>query len=555
MPEIIHPSLPLFAAALLAMGINTMGQRIVLLVGAALSAVLVFLVPSGASTTIHVTGIALTPIALDALSGVFVTAFALYAVLASLFAWSDDSRMTRVFAGVLAGGGIGVALAGDLISMFVFWEMLAVSSLFLVWAGSDKQSGPAGFRYVIFHIVGGLCLLTGIIMHLQSGGENTLGAMKMDSAAAWLMLIGVLVNAAVPPLHAWLPDAYPRASIFGTVFLAAFTTKSAVYVLARLFPETEVLIWLGAVMSLYGVVFAVLENNIRRLLGYHIISQVGYMVCGVGIGTHLAINGSSAHAFSHIFYKGLLMMSAGAVVWATGRGKLSELGGLARPLRWVMVLFTIGALSIAGLPLLNGFISKSMVISAAAEAHHAPAEIMLIVASMGTFLSIGLKMLYLAFFGDRSEPTPVVRAVPRSMMLAMWLTALICLVTGVYPAPLYHALPHPVHYHPYTLDHVLTALQLLVGTALGFWLLRRVFTRKATITLDIDRLYRRPIGMTVANGSALLERTYGAIEQVLQAIAGAIGRIPKRLASADPLPLGLRVALIVIALVCLWFAS
>jgi multicomponent Na+:H+ antiporter subunit D len=433
--------------------------------------------------------------------------------------------------------------------------MLAISSLFLVWVGRDPESGAAGLRYAFFHLAGGLCLLTGIIVHLHGGGESTLRSLSMAEPGAWLILLGVLVNAAVPPLHAWLPDAYPRASIFGTVFLAAFTTKSAVYVLARLFPGTDVLVWLGAIMALYGVVFAMLENNIRRLLGYHIVSQVGYMVCGVGIGTHLGVNGSAAHAFSHIFYKGLLMMSAGAVVWTTGRGKLTELGGLAGPLRWVLVMCMIGAFSISGVPLLNGFISKSMVISAAAEAHRAPIELMLVVASMGTFLSIGLKLQWFTFFGNAPRCTPVHRPVPRSMMLAMALTAAICITTGVYPAPLYAALPHPVHYHPYTPDHVIGSLQLLVGTALGFWLLRHALGGKPTITLDVDRLYRRPLHLAVTTGAALLDRSFTAAERTIQAIVRAVQRLAQRMTPARHLPMGYRVAMIVGALVCLWFVS
>ncbi len=555
MPELVHPSLPLFVVALAALLLKPLGQRIALLLGAAVSAGLVLTLPDGASVSVEVADLVLIPLQVDALSTVFATAFAVYAVVAAIYAWSDDSTMTRVFAAVLAAGGIGVALAGDMITLFVFWEMLAISSLFLVWSGSDKQSGPAGIRYVIFHLAGGLCLLTGIIMHLQAGGENALSAMSMESTAAWLMLIGVLVNAAVPPLHAWLPDAYPRATIFGTVFLAAFTTKSAVYVLARLFPGTDVLVWLGAAMALYGVVFAVLENDIRRLLGYHIISQVGYMVCGVGIGSEMAVNGAAAHAFSHIFYKGLLMMSAGAVVWATGHGKLTELGGLAKPLRWVLLLCMVGAFSISGVPLFNGFISKSMVISAAAEAHLAPIELMLVVASMGTFLHTGLKLPWFTFFGNAPTPTPVRRPVPRSMYLAMGLTALVCIASGVYPAILYNALPHPVHYHPYTPDHVITALQLLVGTALGFWLLRRSLGGQPTITLDVDRLYRRPLGLAVATGSVLLERCFGAAEKAMQAIVHAIRRMPERIAAVGSLPMGYRVALIVMALVCLWCIS
>jgi multicomponent Na+:H+ antiporter subunit D len=243
-----------------------------------------------------------------------------------------------------------------------------------------------------------------------------------DQLSAWLILAGMVTNAAVPPLHAWLSDAYPRASVFGTVFLAAFTTKAAVYALARAFPGVELLVWAGTIMALFGVVYAVLENDIRRLLAYHIISQVGYMVAGVGLGTALALNGTAAHAFSHIFYKGLLMMSAGAVIYATGRGKLTELGQLAGPLRWTLILMMIGAFSISGVPFFNGFVSKSMVVSAAAYADRAPIELLLLVASMGTFLHTGLKLPWFTFFG-KDQGARVLRPVPVSMYVAMGLAA------------------------------------------------------------------------------------------------------------------------------------
>lgn len=557
MLELLHPSLPFFVAALAVPCLNQMGQRIAVLLSAALATVLVVVLPDGAGFSLEVAGYVLQPVEVDALARVFALAFSLYAILAAIFAWRDTSTVSRVAALGLVGGAIGLVLAGDLICLFVFWELLAISSLFLIWAGRDPSSLAAGLRYVIFHLGGGLCLLTGIILHLQGGGQNTMASLSLVDPAAWLMLLGVLINAAVPPLHAWLPDAYPRASVFGTVFLAAFTTKAAVYVLARLFPGAEALVWLGAVMALYGVIFAVLENDIRRLLGYHIISQVGYMVCGVGIGSSLAVNGAAAHAFSHIFYKGLLMMSAGAVIWATGRGKLTELGGLAGPLRWVLVMYMIGAFSISGVPLFSGFISKAMVVSASAEAHLASIELMLVVASMGTFLHTGLKLPWFTFFGNTPARTsPVRRPVPRSMLLAMGLTAVVCIGTGVYPALLYAALPYPADYHPYTPDHVIGSLQLLVGTALGFWLLRRALGGEPTITLDIDRLYRRPVRLAVTTGSVLLDHSFNATEQTIRAIARAARRIPERIIGrAGSIPLGYRVALIVLALVCLWCVS
>jgi multicomponent Na+:H+ antiporter subunit D len=315
----------------------------------------------------------------------------------------------------------------------------------------------------------------------------------------------MVTNAAVPPLHAWLSDAYPRASVFGTVFLAGFTTKAAVYALARGFPGVELLVWGGAFMALFGVVYAVLENDIRRLLTYHIISQVGYMVAGVGLGTALALNGSAAHAVSNIFYKGLLMMAAGAVIYATGRGKLTELGQLAGPLRWTLVFMMIGAFAISGVPFLSGFVSKSMVVSAAAYSDRGAIELLLLVASMGTFLHTGLKLPWFTFFG-KDQGARVLRPVPASMYIAMALAAAVCVITGVLPGPtLYALLPFDATYQPFTAHHFVESLQLLTGTALGFWLLRVKLGGEPTTTVDIDRFYRQPILWVIDGAGAVLE--------------------------------------------------
>ncbi|MFW5740322.1 MAG: Na(+)/H(+) antiporter subunit D, partial [Myxococcota bacterium] len=447
--------------------------------------------PDGAQTSLTVLGQEWLLLEMDPLSRVFSLAFALYAGVAGLYSFTEAGRGSRLASLALAGGGVGVCVAGDLLSMFFFWEWLSVGSVFLVWFGGRKASRAAGMRYVLFHVIGGMCLLAGILALAATG--HSLAMTRLDFAeggvATWLVLLGVATNAAIPPLHPWLPDAYPRATPSGTVFLSAFTTKAAVYALARLFPGTDLLVWAGAVMALYGVVFAVLENDIRRLLGYHIISQVGYMVCGVGLGSDLAIAGAAAHAFSHIFYKGLLMMSAGAVVHATGLNKLTELGGLGRKIPIVLVFAMIGGFSISGVPLFNGFVSKSMVVSAAAVPGRGAIEWMLVVASMGTFLHTGLKLPWFTFFGPQ-EPPKIRRPVPRTMIAAMALAAAMCIGTGLAPSLLYALLPGKFEYHPYTGDHVVQALQLLVGTALGFWILRGKLGGEATVTLDVDRTWR-----------------------------------------------------------------
>src|SRR6266540_1531151 len=281
---------------------------------------------------------------------------------------------------------------------------MAISSALLVLLRREPSAVAAGFRYLLVHIFGGLILLAGILLHWSQVGSLAFGDMGASSGGvAWAMILAAfLLNAAVPPLGAWLPDAYPEATVTGAVFMTAFTTKSAVYVLLRGYAGTELLVWLGAAMAIYGVVYAVLENDARRLLAYHIISQVGYMVCGVGIGTELALNGATAHAFAHILYKAVLFMGAGAVLEVTGRRKLSEMGGLYKTMPVTLVLYMVGAFAISAVPLFSGFVSKSMVVSAAGDSHRTWVYLMLVLASSGTFLHTGLKLPYYMFFAGNS---------------------------------------------------------------------------------------------------------------------------------------------------------
>ena len=434
----------------------------------------------------------------DKLSLVFSYVFSIMAFLGMVYALhvKDDSQ--HITALTYAGGALGVTFAGDFLSLYVFWELMAVSSVLLVWMNREASAVAAGFRYLLVHVFGGLILLAGILLHWSQTGSLAFGDMgAFSGGVAWfLILVAFLLNAAVPPLGAWLPDAYPEATVTGAVFMTAFTTKSAVYVLIRGFAGTEILVWLGAGMAVYGVVYAVLENDARRLLAYHIISQVGYMVCGVGIGTELALNGTTAHAFAHILYKGLLFMGAGAVLQMTGRRKLSEMGGLYKTMPLTLGLYMIGAFAISAVPLFSGFVSKSMVVSAAGEDHRGLIFLVLTLASAGTFLHTGLKLPYYMFFGKDSglrgkEP-------PRNMLAAMGLAAAACVIIGVFPGLLYRVLPNAVDFVPYTLSHVTSTLGMLGFTALGFFLLLKHLDPEPTTSLDTDWFYRRGAAGLVA---------------------------------------------------------
>ena len=491
-----HPAIILFVSAGLAAASPRAARSVVAVLGAAAALAAAAVLPAGAHWSYTVGDMSLQLLRVDTLSHLFGVIFTLITVIGVVYAWHAERAGEQAATLIYAGGALGVVYAGDWISAFVWWELMAMASLVVVWSGGTARARAAGFRYLFVHIAGGACFFAGIAVHLTSGGAMEFG--PFSSAGGWaygLILLAVAINAAIPPFHAWLADAYPEASVTGTVFLSAFTTKTAVYVLIRVFAGSELLVWAGVVMALYGVVYAVIENDIRRLLGYHIISQVGYMVAGVGIGTPLALAGAAAHAFCHILYKALLLMGAGAVLTATGRRKLTDLGGLAAQMPVVVTLYMIGAFSISSMPLLNGFISKAMIVTAAGDDGRGTAELLLTLASVGTFLSIGLKLPWFTFFG----PSRGIRAapVPRNMIAAMAVAAVCCIALGVAPGWLYARLPYLVDYHPYTLDHVAGALQLLAGTALTFWWLRVALHGKATESLDTDWFYRKPLPVVV----------------------------------------------------------
>lgn len=486
----------------------------------------------GTSVALPFLNFELVLIRVDRLSLAFGYVFTIIAFLGGIYSFHLQDTGQQVAALLYAGSALGVVFAGDLFTLFVFWEMMAVSSVCLIWARRTHQSWQAGTRYILVHLFGGSVLLGGILWHLVDTGSILFN--RLDGApAAYLILFGFVLNAAVPPLHAWLSDSYPEATVTGSVFLSAFTTKAAVYVLARGFAGWEILMWAGVFMAVYGVVFAFLENDIRRILAYHIISQVGYMVTGVGLGTEAAINGSTAHAFAHILYKGLLFMGAGTVLYTTGRSKLTELGGLAQAMFLTLLLYMVGALSISGFPLFSGFVSKSLVVHAAELSHEGLVVLLLNVASVGTFLSIGLKLPYFTWFG----PTHSLKLVPIpwGMYVGMMLAGGINLAIGVYPGLLYSVLPFPVDYRPYTPSHLMETVQLLTFTGLGFWLLIDSIRGKPTITLDFDWFYRKPARVTyrlavVSVGSlfsSLESRTLYLARFVTEVCVNPVGYLPR----------------------------
>lgn len=502
----LHPALVLIIGAILA-GILPERLRKAVMLAAPLLAILgVLNLETGTVKAIpFINDLELVYLRVDKLAWIFAFILTIATLLANIYALHIKKGGEAAAALLYAGSSLGVVLAGDWVTLIFLWELMAASSVFLVWYRGTRQSLWAGFRYILVHFFGGNLLLAGIFLKVSAGQPyiEALTGMPPD-LAFWLILIGMAVNAAIPPLHPWLPDAYPEATITGVVFMNSFTTKVAVYCLLRVFPGLELLLWAGIIMAFYGVFYAVLENNIRRLLAYHIISQLGIIIAGIGIGTELALNGAVALTIGNILFKSLLFMSAGAVIFATGREKLTELGGLYRAMPLNAAFFTIGAMAISGFPLLNGFTSKSMVISAAAYHHLPVAELLLYLSAIGTFLSIGLKLEYFLFFGPDKGIRP--GKVPVNMYVAMAGLSLFCFLYGIFPDLLYNKLPYPVDYVPYTWDHVISNFQLLVAAFIPFWLLLPILKTKPYISLDMDWFYRKSLAALVAGIVALVCR-------------------------------------------------
>jgi multicomponent Na+:H+ antiporter subunit D len=519
----VPPALILLAAAALVAVLPRALRAPVMLAGAlAVLAQLYFVLEDGDGATWTWLSFTLTPLRVDALSLVFAWAFSLILLIGTFFSWHAPVRGQQVAALTYAATALGVVFAGDLLTLVIYWEIQALASYYLIAAGGMARSQQASRRYLYVHLVGGALLLGGVLWHYGEAGDLAFGLFSSGSPAGWLVLGAFAINAAIPPLHAWLPDGYPESSVTGTVFLSALTTKTAVYVLLRGFAGWELLVPLGVAMALYGLVYAVLENDMRRLLSYHIISQVGYMVAAVGIGTHDAINGAATHAFAHVIYKGLLMMGVSAVIHATGRRTMTDLGGIVHRMRWVFILYMVGGLSISAFPLFSGFTSKSMIIYAA---EHEPGfgwvAYLLYVASVGTFLHTGLKLPYGTWLGARRDDIAIGR-VPVGMYIGMGIAAVICVVVGVYPAILYHALPFETHYEPYTAAHVVHSLELLAFTALGFWLLLPFLHPDRTISVDTDWFYRKAGPLVRVLVQAPLEAPFTAAARLTRAIAARV---------------------------------
>ena len=490
----ILPTAFIFIAAALVLGLLPKGnvRGVILLITPILAAWQIWNLPAGIFAQVEFVGQTLDMMRVDKLSRIFGLIFCLAAFLGNLYAWHVRDFIQQIAALLYAGAAIGAVFAGDLITLFFYWEGTALASVFLIWARRTEGSYHTGMRYLIIQITSGVILLAGTALLYRETGSITFERMTLGSLGTWLIFLSFGIKCAFPLLHNWLQDSYPAATITGTVILSAFTTKLAVYALARGFAGTELLIYIGAVMTLFPIFFAEIENDLRRVLAYSLNNQLGFMVVGIGVGTEMAINGTASHAFAHILYKALLFMSVGAVMLRTGTSKASELGGLCRTMPRTAIFCLIGAASISAFPLFSGFVTKSLIMDETANQHYPIIWAILVFASAGVLSHSGIKIPYFTFFGHDSGLRP--NEAPIHMQMAMGFTAFLCVFIGVYPEPLYALLPYEVVYRPYTMSHVVGQLQLLCFALLAFAVLMRRGIHPPEIravNLDVDWIYRR----------------------------------------------------------------
>ncbi len=539
MIEQLPPGLILILGGLLLPLVPRSVRKIVLVLLPALGLAHAAVLPLGSSLAYTVFDYELVLYQVDALSRIFGIIFHIAALLTAVYTLHDDDPVQQVAGLTYSGAAIAAAFAGDLITLFVFWEATAITSVFLIWARRTERAYATGMRYLVVQVASGVLLLAGAILYFQQSGSLSIDPWLADgnqlrgmfafdtleqaSAAQLLILASFGIKAAFPLLHSWLQDAYPEATVGGTVWLSAFTTKLAIYALARCFAGTELLIPIGALMTAFPIFYAVIENDLRKVLAYSLNNQLGYMVVGVGIGTQLAINGAASHAFAHILYKGLLFMGMGAVLYRAGTVKGSELGGLWRQMPYTTVFTSIGAAAISAFPLFSGFVSKSMILTAAADGHYTVTFLVLLFASAGVFHHSGIKIPYFAFFAHDSGRK--VKEAPRNMLVAMGVASALCIGIGVWYEPLYALLPFDmdvIGWIPYDATHVVTQLQLLLYSAAAFIFLQKMGwypPELKSTNVDVEWVYRKGGKRLAVQAGRAVDAAYLGAREVVFATA------------------------------------
>lgn len=505
----LHPGLIMMAFGFVILALPEKFRKGLMIIAAVCSAAAFWMMDNSSILLYHLTdNITLKLIDPDGVSMVFLMVFTTIAVINSIYAMDLHNKWEAGVTCLYVGSNMGVVLAGDLISFIVFWEISAFASTYIIYARHCRKSSRAAFRYILVHAFGGNMLLAGIILQIcHSGIDLDKLVLNMNSPEFWLILIGVGVNAAIPPFNGWIADAYPEATTAGTVYLGSYTTKAAIYALITFFAGTHMLIYVGAFMAIFAACMALLENDIRRLLSYHIVSQLGMMVASLGVGSEIGIDGASAHAVTNIFFKGVLLMCAGSILKATGTCKITELGGLGKKMPITATCFLVSSMAIAGFPFLSGFASKALIMESLHEYGEGFPAIMITIAGVGTLLSITLKINYFVFFGRCNRNVKVQNAT-NSMTLAIVLGTIVSIIIGFKPELLYEQLTFRTMVDPFTLPHIMEYVAIIIGGAIPFFITLRIMKPHDEISIDFDWFYRRPLVKLVHGMSVVLYRIF-----------------------------------------------
>ena len=540
----IYPPLVVFAAAVALLVLpRSLGYTVGAL-GLAVAISVALFTPAGGHLGGTFLGFEAQPFLVDEYTRFVGLGLAFLGTFAVMYTYSSEaSSLLGALALAYVASALGATYAGDWLTLVFMWEVMAVTSTLLVWQyGGDAVR--AGYRYALAHGIGGSLVLFGIIAHYAEAGTFLYGdAVGADQSLitggiatgvpALLVVLGIGVNVAFVGFHTWLPDTYPRPHFAASVFLAAFTTKTSAYVLLRAFPEGHLwLAYMGGLMAVYGVVFALLQHDMRALLSYHIQAQLGYMVAGIGIGTTIGAAGAMGHLFNNVLYKSLLFMAVGVVIYRTRENDLYKLGGLWRQMPITAIAFAIGALSITAVPGFNGFISKGMVLDAAAGYFEGTEEYralywLLFIGAVGTFLSF-IKLGFYTFFHGESDVE--VRDARSGQTVAMLAVGAACVVLGVLWWQFTDLLPlvdgteidvagENQGLTPYSVGHLQDALVLIVVSAVGFKLIRKPLSK---IDYPDPAFVVNPAGYYVGRWTMLaVTELYAAVDR---AVVGVVVR-------------------------------
>ena len=515
-----NPAVILTVGALMCIATPRHLAGVIMLAATAISAAKLHSLGLGDYGGIELFGEEIITIRIDRLSRIFAVVFHIAIALNVIYAWGQKDRAQNFATLAYPAAALGGVLAGDFITLFIWWEMAAITSVFLVWAPGTRATYVSGMRYLAIQILSGVMLLGGIVLFYRETGSLAFDAIGLRDGngvikfSALVIFLAFGIKSAFPLLHNWVQDAYPKSTISGTIILSVFTTKLAVYALARGFAGTTELIYIGAVMTIFPIFFALIENDLRKVLTYSINNQVGFMVVGIGIGTAASLNGAVGYAFSNIIFESLLFMAVGAAMFRTGTSKATELGGLYRTMPLTLIFCIIGALSISAFPGFAGFVTKGLIVDGAGG-FSLVIWLTLLFASAGVLEHAGIKIPYFTFFAHDSGKRPKEAPVP--MLIAMGVAAVLSVGIGVYPEPLYALLPDQAQiagYHPYSAYHIIEQLQLLLWAILAFAVLILIKWYPAEVpstNLDTDWLYRVPGRALVTWAASAARATWNAL--------------------------------------------